>query len=213
MTIQGANGVMTNNLTFLVGNAQTMLNNPAAANYGVFPLLAGTNPNAQSFDYGLAFFYSRRVATAIEGSDDHGGYRTLRGILSRKVSLGPASTILWRQDRLPRNEHHGGLHRGKHGDSAARLFVVRADCIPVSRVVAKRPGIVGFEKAPAIDAVRIPVAASMTPALGANDICEVWRVAAARVQLSSGETRQGHVRYRYCDDLLFGSLTIAEQRR
>ena len=68
VTIQGANGVMTNNLTFLVGNAQTMFNNPAAANYAAFPLLAGTNPNAQSFDFGLAFFYSRRVATAIEGS-------------------------------------------------------------------------------------------------------------------------------------------------
>ncbi len=73
LTIQGANGVMTNNLTFLVGNAQTMLSNPAAANYGVFPLLAGTNPNPQSFDYGLAFFYSRRVATAIEGATTTAG--------------------------------------------------------------------------------------------------------------------------------------------
>ena len=68
VTIQGQNGVMTNNLTFLVGNAQTMLSNPAAANFSAFPLLAGTNPNAQSFDFGLAFFYSRRVATAIEGA-------------------------------------------------------------------------------------------------------------------------------------------------
>jgi hypothetical protein len=68
VTIQGQNGVMTNNLTFQVGNAQTMLNNPAAVNYGAFPLLAGSNPNAQSFDFGLAFFYSRRVATAIEGN-------------------------------------------------------------------------------------------------------------------------------------------------
>jgi hypothetical protein len=73
LTIQGANGVMTNNLTFLVGNAQTMLSNPAAANYGAFPLLAGTNPNPQSFDYGLAFFYSRRVATAIEGATTTAG--------------------------------------------------------------------------------------------------------------------------------------------
>jgi hypothetical protein len=68
VTIQGQNGVMTNNLTFKVGNAMTMLSNPAAANYGAFPLLAGSNPNAQSFDFGLAFFYSRRVATAIEGA-------------------------------------------------------------------------------------------------------------------------------------------------
>jgi hypothetical protein len=68
LTIQGQNGVMTNNLTFQVGNALSMLNNPAAANFGAFPLLAGSNSNAQSFDFGLAFFYSRRVATAIEGS-------------------------------------------------------------------------------------------------------------------------------------------------
>jgi Protein of unknown function (DUF3443) len=68
VTIQGQNGVMTNNMTFVVGNALTMLNNPAAANYGAFPLLAGSNPNPQSFDFGLAFFYSRRVATAIEGA-------------------------------------------------------------------------------------------------------------------------------------------------
>jgi Protein of unknown function (DUF3443) len=73
LTIQGANGVMTNNLTFLVGNAQTMLSNPAAANYGVFPLLAGSNSNPQSFDFGLAFFYSRRVATAIEGATTTAG--------------------------------------------------------------------------------------------------------------------------------------------
>jgi hypothetical protein len=32
-----------------------------------FPGLAGTNPAAQSFDWGLPFFYGRRVATAIEG--------------------------------------------------------------------------------------------------------------------------------------------------
>lgn len=72
-------------------------------------------------------------------------------------------------------------------------------------------GVVGFEKSPAIDAVGIPVAASMTPALGAGGICEVWRVAGAPIELFSGETRHGHVRYRYCDDLLFGSLTIAER--
>ncbi|MGO9934627.1 MAG: hypothetical protein ACLPV8_22820 [Steroidobacteraceae bacterium] len=72
-------------------------------------------------------------------------------------------------------------------------------------------GVVGFEKPPAIDAVRIPIAASMIRALGANDVCEVWRVAEPRIQLSTGVARRGRVRYRYCDDLLFGSLSIAEQ--
>jgi len=66
VTIQGQNGVMTNNLTFQVGNAVTMFN-AAPSDYSAFPLLAGSNPNPQSFDFGLGFFYARRVATAIEG--------------------------------------------------------------------------------------------------------------------------------------------------
>jgi chorismate lyase/3-hydroxybenzoate synthase len=72
-------------------------------------------------------------------------------------------------------------------------------------------GVVGFEKPPAIGASRIPVTASMIPSLGASDLCEVWRVAGPRIQLSTGEARHSRVRYRYCDDLLFGSLTVAEQ--
>jgi hypothetical protein len=64
LSIQGANGVMADNLTFAVGNTQTMLNsNPT---FNVFPMLGGTNPNPGSFDYGLAFFYGKRVATAVE---------------------------------------------------------------------------------------------------------------------------------------------------
>ena len=64
LSIQGMNGVMVNNMTFGVGNAQTMLNNP----FDAFPQLAGANPNTGSFDYGLAFFYGRRVAVAVEGA-------------------------------------------------------------------------------------------------------------------------------------------------
>jgi chorismate lyase / 3-hydroxybenzoate synthase len=47
--------------------------------------------------------------------------------------------------------------------------------------------------------------------LGASDLCEVWRVAGPHGQLSSGESAQVRVQYRYCEDLLFGSLTIAEE--
>jgi Protein of unknown function (DUF3443) len=68
LSIQGQNGVMVNNLTFGVGNTQTMLNtNPT---FNVFPQLAGTLPagNAGTFDYGLAFFYGKRVAVAVEGN-------------------------------------------------------------------------------------------------------------------------------------------------
>jgi hypothetical protein len=64
LSIQGMNGTMVNNLTFAVGNAQTMLN--ANPTFNVFPQLAGTNPNPGSFDYGLAFFFGKRVAVAVE---------------------------------------------------------------------------------------------------------------------------------------------------
>lgn len=62
LSIQGMNGVMANNLTFGVGNAETMLNN----NFDAYPQLAGSNPTTGSFDYGLPFFYGRRVAVAVE---------------------------------------------------------------------------------------------------------------------------------------------------
>jgi uncharacterized protein DUF3443 len=68
ITIQGMNGTMTDNLTFQVGNAETMLDN--GPNFDAFPLLAGTLPagNAGSFDYGLPFFYGKRVAIAVQGA-------------------------------------------------------------------------------------------------------------------------------------------------
>src|ERR1700736_3730085 len=57
-------------------------------------------------------------------------------------------------------------------------------------------GVVGFEKLPAIDGARVPVTASMTPSLGANDnLCEVWRVAGPGIQLSNGAARRSRVRY------------------
>jgi chorismate lyase / 3-hydroxybenzoate synthase len=72
-------------------------------------------------------------------------------------------------------------------------------------------GVVGFEKPPSIDRIRIPVTASMTRSLNANDLCEVWRVLGPDIHLSSGDTAQTRVQYRYSEDLLFGSLTIAEE--
>ena len=70
-------------------------------------------------------------------------------------------------------------------------------------------GVVGFEKIPHIDCARVPVTASMIRPLSANDLCEVWRVASPEVQLCSGSA-QARVSYRFSDDLLFGSLNIAE---
>jgi hypothetical protein len=76
-------------------------------------------------------------------------------------------------------------------------------------------GVVGFEKPPIIDTTHVPLAdvpvtAGMIRSLCANDLCEVWRVANPAVQLSNGAA-DARVSYRFSDDLLFGSLIIAEQ--
>jgi len=64
VTLEGANGV-TSAVDFTVDNAQTLgTNNPT---FIAFPTLAGTNPLADSFDFGLSFYYGRRVATALAG--------------------------------------------------------------------------------------------------------------------------------------------------
>jgi enamine deaminase RidA (YjgF/YER057c/UK114 family) len=74
-------------------------------------------------------------------------------------------------------------------------------------------GVVGFEKLPQIELAQVPVAASMTPSLGAADsLCEVWRVAGGHdLELSTASLRHGRVHYRYCDELLFGSIAIDEE--
>jgi hypothetical protein len=66
VNIQGANaGQTASDVMFTVGNAETMLNNP----FDAYPQLAGTLPpgNAGSFDFGLPFFFGRRVAIAVQG--------------------------------------------------------------------------------------------------------------------------------------------------
>src|SRR5271168_4898989 len=101
--------------------------------------------------------------------------------------------------------------------TAASAATLQLDYLPAVEIAAQPPswwqnvlGVVGFEKPPAIAEVRIPLSATMTPSLGADELCEVWRVAGPRLRLSSGEARQSRVRYRFCEDLLFGSLTIDE---
>jgi hypothetical protein len=70
VSIQGTNGVMANNLPFNVANAQTLFSTAPTDTFNVLPQLAGTLPAgfATSFDYGLAFFYGKRVAVAINGN-------------------------------------------------------------------------------------------------------------------------------------------------
>jgi chorismate lyase/3-hydroxybenzoate synthase len=102
--------------------------------------------------------------------------------------------------------------------TAARTAALQLEYLSSSQIASQSAswwqsvlGIVGFEKPPAIDRARIPITASMTRSLGANDLCEVWRVAGATMQQATGEARKSRVHYRYSDDLLFGCLTIAEQ--
>jgi enamine deaminase RidA (YjgF/YER057c/UK114 family) len=103
--------------------------------------------------------------------------------------------------------------------TAASTAALQLDYLSSDRISSQAPswwgnvlGVVGFEKPPAIDGARAPITASMTPSLGANaDLCEVWRVAGAEVQLSNGAAPQSRVRYRSCRELLFGSITIEER--
>jgi hypothetical protein len=67
LSIEGQNGVMANNLTFNVANTQTMLN--ANPTFNAFPELAGTIASSPgTFDYGLPFFFGKRVAVAVQGA-------------------------------------------------------------------------------------------------------------------------------------------------
>jgi chorismate lyase / 3-hydroxybenzoate synthase len=74
-------------------------------------------------------------------------------------------------------------------------------------------GVVGFDEPPRIDPARVPVTASMTPSLGSTEnLCEVWRVSGNRpIELSNGATSLGRVHHRFCDELLFGSISIDER--
>jgi chorismate lyase/3-hydroxybenzoate synthase len=102
---------------------------------------------------------------------------------------------------------------------AASTAALQLDYLSSDQIASQPPswwqnvlGVVGFEKLPAIEAARVPVTASMTPSLGANDnLCEVWRVAGPEIRLSNGAARQSRVQYRFCEDLLFGSITIEER--
>ena len=65
--ITGMNGMQSPTIPFSVGNEQAMT-------YSVLPALAGTNGGGYtSFDWGLPFFFGRRVYTAIEQMGAPGG--------------------------------------------------------------------------------------------------------------------------------------------
>jgi uncharacterized protein DUF3443 len=58
----------TSAVDFEIGNAEQI-----NASFYAVPGLGGTNPNSDSFDWGLPFFYGRRVASAIEGHTTSAG--------------------------------------------------------------------------------------------------------------------------------------------
>jgi chorismate lyase / 3-hydroxybenzoate synthase len=103
--------------------------------------------------------------------------------------------------------------------AAASTAALQLDYLSCAQIASQSPswwqnvlGIVGFEKLPDFDLARVPVTASMTPPLGANDnLCEVWRVDGPNIHMSNGAAEHRRVHYRYCDDLLFGSITIEER--
>jgi hypothetical protein len=64
---QGANGA-SGTVQFVVGNADMLTNSPTT---GAADGLAGPNPGM--FDWGLPFFFGRKVFTAIEGRNTPGG--------------------------------------------------------------------------------------------------------------------------------------------
>jgi hypothetical protein len=69
-TLQGG-GAGSSAFTFDVANAQTLFTNmPNAAAYSD---LGAENNDAESFDFGLPFFYGRIVYTAIENKSTPGG--------------------------------------------------------------------------------------------------------------------------------------------
>jgi hypothetical protein len=63
--LQGKNGVSAS-VTFTVDNAETLGANDSSL--VAFATLAGTYPNANTFDWGLPFYYGRTVYTAFENA-------------------------------------------------------------------------------------------------------------------------------------------------
>src|SRR5258708_1977813 len=102
---------------------------------------------------------------------------------------------------------------------AASRVALHLDYLSSEEIASQSPawwqnvlGVVGFEKPPAIDGAQVPVTASMTPSLGVNrNLCDVWRVSGEEVRMSNGAAKRSRVHYRFCEELLFGSITIEER--
>ncbi len=72
-------------------------------------------------------------------------------------------------------------------------------------------GVVGFSQPPPTAIAQVPSTASMTPALGADSRCEVWRAQSDDPVALVSETHAGcAINVRSCDEVLFGSTLLAE---
>jgi chorismate lyase / 3-hydroxybenzoate synthase len=56
----------------------------------------------------------------------------------------------------------------------------------------------------------VPMVTSLTPPLHDGNVCEVWRTDGTS-ELMNGEAGHSSLRYRYCDDLLFGCISLDEK--
>src|ERR1700678_3912976 len=101
----------------------------------------------------------------------------------------------------------------------AAMAPLQLDYLPPEHL-ASRPaswwqnvlGVVNFGKPLLLDGAQVPITANMiAPLRSADDLCEVWRVGGRPVRLSNGAAGQSRVHYRYCEDLLFGSITVDER--
>jgi chorismate lyase/3-hydroxybenzoate synthase len=101
--------------------------------------------------------------------------------------------------------------------TAASAATLQLDYFPTAQLASQPAawwqnvlGVVGFGTVPLVGRARVPVTASMTPALRSGELCEVWRVAGSVAHCTNGEVPRPTITYRYCDDLLFGCLTVEE---
>jgi chorismate lyase / 3-hydroxybenzoate synthase len=97
------------------------------------------------------------------------------------------------------------------GEAALQL-----DYLPHAQLAAQPPswwrnvlGVVGFGSTSPAEGARVPVATVMTPALSSGGLCEIWR--AEGIQPLSTSDARSSIRFRYCDDLLFGCMALDEQ--
>ena len=101
----------------------------------------------------------------------------------------------------------------------AAMAPLQLDYLPPEHLISRPAswwqnvlGVVSFGKPLLLNGAQVPITANMiAPLRSADDLCEVWRVAGRPIRLSNGAAGQSRVHYRYCEDLLFGSITVDER--